>query len=119
MIAIGTDIIRVARLDKSDRFLRRIFTDAELELCAGRTQSLAGRWAAKEAVLKAFGVGLGELPLTDIEIGAQGTRPVLRLHGAAAERAQQAGLTDWQVTISHDGDYAVAFVVATGVSLQK
>lgn len=119
MIAIGTDIIRVARLDKGEGFLRRMFTPAELEFCAGRTESLAGRWAAKEAVMKALGVGIGEVPLTDIEIGAQGPRPVVRLHGTAAGLAADRGLTDWQVTISHDGDYAVAFVVATGVSLER
>jgi len=93
-------------------------TAQEIELGAGRPESLAGRWAAKEAVLKALGVGIGEVPLTDIEIAAEGTRPVVRLQAAAAELAGTAGLTDWQVTISHDGDYAVAFVVATGVSLE-
>ncbi len=118
MISVGADIIRIARLDKGERFLRRVFTAQEIELCAGRPESLAGRWAAKEAVLKALGVGIGEVPLTDIEIAAEGTRPVVRLQAAAAELAGTAGLTDWQVTISHDGDYAVAFVVATGVSLE-
>lgn len=118
MISVGADIIRIARLDKGERFLRRVFTALEIELCAGRPESLPGRWAAKEAVLKALGVGIGEVPLTDIEIAAEGTRPVVRLQAAAAELAGTAGLTDWQVTISHDGDYAVAFVVATGVSLE-
>ena len=117
MIAIGTDIVRVARLDKSERFLRRTFTDRELEICAGRTESLAGRWAAKEAVMKALGVGLGEVPLTDIEVDADGTRPVVRLRAAASELAAERGLTNWQITISHDGDYAVAFALASGVSL--
>lgn len=119
MIAIGTDIVRIARLDKSERFLRRMFTADEIEICGGRAESLAGRWAGKEAVMKALGVGIGEVPLTDIEVHAEGTRPVVRLHAAAADLAAAAGLSDWQITISHDGDYAVAFVVATGVSLEK
>ena len=74
-----------------------------------RGPSLAGRWAAKEAVMKAPGAGVGEIALTDIETlpDASG-RPVVTLHGAAADRARKAGLNHWQVSISHDGDYAIA-----------
>jgi holo-[acyl-carrier protein] synthase len=65
--------------------------------------------------MKALGAGLWEIPLTDIEIDRDADgRPALHLHGEAALRAQQAGLSHWQVSISHDGDYAVAMVVASG-----
>jgi holo-[acyl-carrier protein] synthase len=120
MLAIGTDIVRVARLEKhaarpDSGFLHRSFTERELQVCGDRVSSLAGRWAAKESVMKALGAGLGEIPLTDIEIDRDADgRPVLHLHGEAALRAQQVGLNDWQVSISHDGDYAVAMVVASG-----
>ncbi len=120
MLAIGTDIVRVTRLEKhvarpDSGFLRRSFTEREREVCGDRVSSLAGRWAAKESVMKALGAGIGEVPLTDIEIDRDADgRPVLRLHGAAALRAEQAGLSHWQVSISHDGEYAVAMVVASG-----
>lgn len=119
MLAIGTDIVRIARWEKhagpGGSFLRRSLTGAEIEDCGGRSASLAGRWAAKEAVLKALGIGIGEVPLTDIEVlRTSSGRPAVTLSGQAAERAAAQGLTQWQVSISHDGDYAVAFVVATG-----
>lgn len=117
MIAVGSDIVRIARLSQhaSPAFLARTFTARELQICEGRAESLAGRWAAKEAVMKALGAGVGEVALTDIEVGREDSgRPVVRLLGGAADRAQAAGLSQWQVSISHDGDYAIATVVATG-----
>ncbi|MFN8184085.1 MAG: holo-ACP synthase [Candidatus Nanopelagicales bacterium] len=113
MLAVGTDIVRVSRFhDRGESFLRRCFTPGEIDLCAGQAQRLAGRWAAKEAVLKALGVGIGEVPLTDIEVLRADTgAPLLSLSGAALIAA--GDLTRWHVSLSHDGDYAVAFVVAT------
>ena len=111
MPAVGTDIVRISRLSNlsSPAFLARSFTAAELEICAGRSESLAGRWAAKEAVMKA----VGEVALTDIDIAREESgRPVVRLSGTAAQRARDVGLTGWDVSISHDGDYAIATVVA-------
>jgi holo-[acyl-carrier protein] synthase len=114
--AIGTDIVQISRWHghaRDSTFLRRAFTEAEIALCADRPESLAGRWAAKEATLKALGGGIGHIPLTDIEIG-RGTdgRPLLTLHGKARSRSLERGLGRWQVSISHDGDYAVALVLA-------
>lgn len=115
MPAVGTDIVRISRLSNlsSPAFLARSFTAAELKICAGRSESLAGRWAAKEAVMKALGAGVGEVALTDIDIAREESgRPVVRLSGTAAQRARDVGLTGWDVSISHDGDYAIATVVA-------
>lgn len=114
MPAVGTDIVRVARLSDlgTPAFLDRSFTPAEIA-ASHAAPSLAGRWAAKEAVMKALGAGVGEIALTDIETlpDASG-RPVVTLHGAAADRARKAGLNHWQVSISHDGDYAIAVALA-------
>lgn len=116
-LAIGTDLVRIARWEKyatDERFLRRTFTDAEIALCTGNASCLAGRWAAKEAVLKALGAGIGTVPLTAIEVGREPDgRPVLALHGQALDRARAMGLTRWQVSISHDGEYAVAMVLGS------
>ena len=115
-VQVGTDLVRVSRLEnRGAGFLKRTFTTAEIELCAGRTQSLAGRWAAKEAVMKALGVGIGELPMTDIEVGSEDSgRPVLSLRGMAHDLAEQAGIVSWSVSIAHDGDYATATVIGSG-----
>lgn len=117
-LAIGTDLVRIARWEKyatDERFLRRAFTAAEIALCGSNASCLAGRWAVKEAVLKALGAGLGTVPLTAIEIDREPDgRPVLTLHGPALDRARAAGLTHWQVSISHDGEYAIAVVLGSG-----
>jgi holo-[acyl-carrier protein] synthase len=117
VIWVGTDLVRISRFEsRTDHFLRRSFTERELSLSAGKAQSLAGRWAAKESALKALGVGM-TLPFTDIEVDADDRgRPVLHLSGAAAERASELGVEQWSVSISHDGDYAIAVVVGSGAS---
>lgn len=119
MIHVGTDLVRIARFERhaqtlGNAFLRRSFTDREVELSAGRTESLAGRWAAKEAVLKALGAGIADIPLTDVEIDQDPSgRPTLSLYREAASRSGEAGITAWAVSISHDGDYAMAVVVGS------
>jgi holo-[acyl-carrier protein] synthase len=119
VIALGTDLVRISRLERhgsalGDAFLRRVYTPAEVELCAGDVASLAGRWAAKEAVLKALGVGIGEIPLTDVEVGRRPSgQPDLTLHAAAADAAAARGITRWSLSISHDGDYATATAIGT------
>lgn len=111
---LGTDLVRVARLTsvRTPAFTRRTFTEREVEVCRDRPDSLAGRWAVKEAVLKALGVGIAGIPLTDIETdrGPAG-EPHLRLRGAALTRSQELGIGQWDVSISHDGDYAMAVVI--------
>jgi len=116
----GVDIIDVGRVQRAverhgERFYRRFFTPAERAYCYGRSTSIAVRIAAKEAVAKALGTGIGVVRWVDIEVinGELGS-PELALHGAAADRASQLGLTQWALSLSHTHRQAVAFVVALG-----
>jgi holo-[acyl-carrier protein] synthase len=131
MFAIGVDIVEVTRIARAvdrwgDRFLSRIFTPAEIAYCGGRMPSLAGRWAAKEAVSKALGTGwapqrphaAGWVDWKEIEIMRQPSgEPGLSLHGKALARAQHLGLSTWKVSLSHTEAYAVAMVLAAGESV--
>jgi holo-[acyl-carrier protein] synthase len=119
LLATGVDLIEIHRLQRAidrygERFLQRIFTAEEVALTAGRIESLAGRFAAKEAVAKALGCGLGEIAWKEIEIlrGEKG-EPRLVLHGAAALKARTLGLASWSLSVSHSREFALAFVVAT------
>ncbi len=115
----GIDAIEPARIAAAlarygERFLGRIFTPAERALCRERVNSLAARFAAKEAVAKVLGTGLGTIAWREIEILAnERGRPVLVLHGAAAARATQLGLWHWSVSLTHLTGLALAMVVAS------
>lgn len=116
----GVDIVEIQRLDEVNpairaRFIRRVFTEQEVELARGSSASLAGRFAAKEAVSKALGTGIGWVAWRDIEIlrGKAG-EPLLELHGRALQVAEHLGLQTWSVSISHGRAYAVATAVAVG-----
>jgi holo-[acyl-carrier protein] synthase len=116
----GVDLIEIDRIRRAidrhgDRFLRRVFTPAELAQSGGRCESLAGKFAAKEATAKALGTGIWRhgIGWTDIEVykdPASGA-PSLGLHGAARSRADLMGLYGWSLSISHDRTHALAFVV--------
>jgi holo-[acyl-carrier protein] synthase len=95
--------------------LRRIFTSIELAENGKNMASLAARFAAKEAVSKAFGTGIGTISWHDIEIcrGTSG-EPVLCLHGPAQRLAEEQHLNTWSLSLSHTQNHAVAFVVAIG-----
>lgn len=117
-VATGVDLIEIERVRAAierhgERFLRRVFTDQELAAYGGRVESLAGRFAAKEAVSKALGCGIGEVTWQEIEIlrGERG-EPQVVLHGAAALKARTLGLGAWSLSLSHSREFAVAFVVA-------
>ena len=120
ILATGVDLIEIARLPKAierhgERFLARVFTSAERELCKGDTASLAARFAAKEAVAKALGTGLGKVAWTDIEIlRAENGAPVLLLHGKALALAEKLGLSQWSISLSHTREHALAMAVALG-----
>ena len=117
MITIGTDIIETERVADSikrfgDRFLKRVYTTQELDYCQGRVGSLAARWAAKEAVGKALGTGIGDVSWQEIEvINNDRLRPSILLHGAAADLAARQGISNIAISLSHTKDYAIAFVV--------
>ncbi|MBA3533372.1 MAG: holo-ACP synthase [Ardenticatenales bacterium] len=120
MLACGVDFIAIERIEAARerfgvRFLDRIFTPAEQAHCAGRPHSLAVRWAAKEAVGKALGCGIGDVRWQEIEVltDARGA-PTLRLYGAAARLASERDLHQWAVSLTHDNGQALAFVVAMG-----
>ena len=112
--AIEPGRIAAALARHGERFLGRIFTPAERAICRERVNSLAARWAAKEAVAKVLGTGLGTIAWREIEILAnERGRPVLVLHGAAAARAAHLGLRHWSVSLTHLDTLALAMVVAS------
>jgi holo-[acyl-carrier protein] synthase len=113
-------MIEISRLDEiqpgiRSRFLQRVFTPLELEECQGNSASLAGRFAAKEAVAKALGCGIGPISWLEIEIlrGASG-EPCLKLYGKAESMALTMGLSTWSISITHTREYAVALAVSSG-----
>ncbi len=120
MLRTGVDIIEIARLERAlarhgDAFLQRIYTPAEIAAYGDRPPSLAARWAAKEAVAKALGTGIGQAGWTEIEVLEDERRaPTLHLHGRARALAQALGLTQWAVSLSHTDELAIALVVAMG-----
>ena len=125
MLSAGVDVVHIPRMQHAldrhgERVLQRLFTPREIAACAGRAHEFAARFAAKEAVSKALGVGMrimaaDGVPFHDVEILPDGNgQPHVHLHGEAASRAGALGLTDWAVSLTHEREYAVAFVVATG-----
>jgi holo-[acyl-carrier protein] synthase len=119
-LVTGVDLIEISRIEEviarhGKHYLERIYTPAEIEQCGKRSESLAGRFAAKEAVAKALGCGIGDVTWKEIEIlGGEQNAPILTLHGAAEQKAKELGLTNWSVSISHSQSHSVAFVVAIG-----
>lgn len=115
ILGVGVDIVDIARftraLERTPKLGERLFTAAERELPAN---SLAGRFAAKEALIKAFG-GSGSMTFHDMVVvkDEQG-KPSFDLSGAAAEMASNKGIDCVHLSISHDANAAVAFVVAEG-----
>jgi holo-[acyl-carrier protein] synthase len=120
----GVDLAEVQRVRRSverfgDRFLERVFTPAELAYAGDgprRDEHLAARFAAKEAVLKALGMGWAQgVGWTDIEVAREASgRPVLVLHGKAREVAVALGVRRWHVSLTHTGTMAMASVLAEG-----
>lgn len=118
MLRTGIDLIEISRIAAvrkrhGERFLHRVFTAREIELYGDKTASLAARWAAKEAVSKALGCGIGDIAWTEIEVlnDEQGM-PQLTLSGHAAQKAKDLGLTEWALSLSHTREHAIAVVVA-------
>ena len=125
VVGIGVDAVDVARfrqiLVRRPGFAARFFTDieqADARRAPDPTESLAARFAAKEAVMKALGTGLGGFALTEVEVrrgsgrGASAGAPSLVLHGAAAALAARRGAGRFHLSLTHTAEVAVAFVVA-------
>jgi len=122
MIGIGTDLVDLDRLrrvlGRTPRIVARLFTEAEQAYAIERndpTERFGGRFAVKEATMKALGVGLGAVAFRDIEVvRAPSGAPRLELHGSAAALAAAQGVDRWLVTLSHTDHLAHAVVVALG-----
>lgn len=122
VIGVGTDIIECDRIGRmiekhGDVFLNRVFTEEERTYCSGRkaaNQHYAGRWAAKEAVLKALGTGWSKgIEWTDIGVvNQQGGRPLVVMTGAALEISTELGIREMLLSISHTKEYATAYATA-------
>lgn len=118
-LATGVDLIENSRIRDAierhgERFVSRIFTEAEQRDCGGRIPSFAARFAAKEAVSKALGCGIGDVRWLDIEVRSDENKaPYLVLHGEGERLAKQLGLSSWSVSLSHTESQSIAFVVAT------
>jgi holo-[acyl-carrier protein] synthase len=114
---VGVDIIEIDRIEKAwrrfgQRFLHRIYTEPELRICQEKPRSLAARFAAKEAVMKALGTGVKGISWQEIEILAKPSgEPLVRLYGKARVKADSLGLGELAISLSHSREYAVAFVV--------
>lgn len=114
----GVDLIEISRIQATldrygQRFLQRVFTAPEIAAYGSKPASLAARWAAKEAVAKALGCGIGAVRWQEIEVlGDDDGAPVLFLHGQAAARSTAMRLSTWSISLSHTGALAIAFVVA-------
>lgn len=127
IVRTGVDMVQITRIAGAiarygDRFVARFLCVDEIAICTGRVPAIAARWAAKEAVAKLLGVGVRGLasgadavPWHDIEVtrGSAG-KPQIRLHRYAATIAVAQGLSSFDISISHDGDYAIATAIAIG-----
>ena len=118
LVAVGIDIIEIARIQRTladfgERFLLKVFTERERERYGTRVPELAARFAAKEATSKALGTGIRGIRWREMEIlSNRRGKPVLILHGSAADRAAALGLVAFDVSLTHSRTDAMAFVVA-------
>ncbi len=124
VVGIGADLVDIERMrsiiDRRPRFVERVFTPTEREYCQATrdpSERYAARFAAKEAVLKTLGVGLGGADFGDIEVvRLPSGRPELRITGRAADLAAERGIVRWLITLTHSENLAQAFVVGLGDS---
>ncbi len=117
---VGVDIVEISRIKKvvesrGDKILERLFTERELETMSRKYQTIAGRFAAKEAIVKALGVGIGLISWKDIEIIKDKLgKPRVYLTGSALRRRKTMGIFKIHISISHSKTQAVAYAVAEG-----
>ena len=114
----GIDLVEIERFENAvrrhgARFLKRVFTPQELAEVGDNLASLAARFAAKEAVAKALGTGIGPVRWQEIEVlRGPARQPALHLHGAASQLAEELDLENWSISLSHTHAHAIALVVA-------
>ncbi|HXV83783.1 MAG TPA: holo-ACP synthase [Candidatus Binatia bacterium] len=125
VLSVGVDMVEIERIQRAledsrigKRFRARVFTANEIQYCEkkrrGRYESYAGRFAAKEAVMKALGRGWGsKVCWLDIEVvRARSGKPDIVLHEKTARLAEQLGIRRWSLSITHTGQHGLAFVTA-------
>jgi len=120
IVGIGVDAVEIDRfrrsLERTPSMKTRLFTQEELEYVEPHddpSASLAARFAAREAVMKAMGVGLGASEFHDVGVQrADSGRPTLVVTGRAEQIANELGVTDWHLSITHTDTTAIAYVIA-------
>ena len=116
-LTCGVDLLLLKRfqsvLDRHrERFLKRIYTEREIDYCRGRTPELAARFAGKEAVMKALGTGVRGVRWREIEILANARgKPVVILHGGAERRSREIGLDRIEISLTHERTMVCAFAI--------
>ena len=127
VLGTGVDVVLISRIERSldrygDRFVARVYTSGEKKYCAakkrGSAQAYAVRFAAKEAVAKALGIGIRRgINFKDIEVVLDDLgKPSIELHGGAAEAATERGVDRVHLALSHESDWAVAYALVEGSS---
>jgi holo-[acyl-carrier protein] synthase len=129
IVGIGTDIIECLRIAQmierhGELFITRVFTPHEIQYCQSRklaTQHFAGRWAAKESILKALGTGwVKGIGWRDMEIRNEpGGKPIVVLRGGARDAVEKLGISHVQISISHCRSHAIAYALAVGVERKQ
>jgi len=131
ILGVGVDLIEVVRIQRAlenprigQRVCQRVFTDAEVEYCEKRKrkyENYAGRFAAKEAVMKALGRGWGrKVGWLDIEVVlAVSGEPGISLHDKASSFARELGIEHFSLSITHTESYAIAYLIAEGRGAEK
>jgi holo-[acyl-carrier protein] synthase len=122
IVGLGSDLVEVARfrlaMERRAKLPERLFSDAEREYAFRQrdpVKSLAARFGAKEAVMKAMGVGLWKFKLRDVEVvRAKSGAPSVALHGRAAEMAAERGVVAWHLSLTHTETTALAVAIALG-----
>jgi holo-[acyl-carrier protein] synthase len=121
MYHVGVDIIEIERIERvtnrwGERFLQRVYTDAELDICQNHAPALAVRFAGKEAVMKALGTGAKGVGWREIEVlSNRDGKPLVYLHGRAQKKAAELGIGELAISLSHSRDYAIASVIGGSI----
>ena len=124
ILGIGTDIIECLRIAQmierhGEMFITRVYSDYEIQYCQARknaTQHFAGRWAAKESILKALGTGWQKgISWRDLEVRNDAAgKPIVALRGGARDACTAQGIAEILISISHCRSHAVAYAIAMG-----